>query len=262
MAATNWDYDRVYHESLVSDSSRAIDGQLMVNQIEIQTTSLFSGDVLASVKGPQPKITLNEDLLPSYSFLAKVLSTFGRHDQEDMDGVQIPDSDESDVVIRPNGASSPTKMSDNRLFVNINAPWSAFICGSQGSGKSHTLSCMLEAALKPSNLGPLPHPLAGMVFHYDKYTGYVASHCEAVSLSSANIQVTVLVSASSFYRLKEVYKNLPGLPADASKPVVAPLLLREEHLNMERMMKLMAVDEKEGNIPLYMEVSEGIQPCQ
>jgi hypothetical protein len=32
---------------------------------------------------------------------------------------------------------------DPRLFLNGNAPWSAFICGLQGSGKSHTLSCML-----------------------------------------------------------------------------------------------------------------------
>lgn len=32
---------------------------------------------------------------------------------------------------------------DPRLFSNTTAPSSAFICGSQGSGKSHTLSCLL-----------------------------------------------------------------------------------------------------------------------
>src|SRR5688572_8761173 len=41
------------------------------------------------------------------------------------------------------GPSSSNTL-DPRIFYNIAAPSSAFICGSQGSGKSHTLSCMLE----------------------------------------------------------------------------------------------------------------------
>lgn len=32
---------------------------------------------------------------------------------------------------------------DRRLFLNTNIPWSTFICGVQGSGKSHTLSCLI-----------------------------------------------------------------------------------------------------------------------
>ena len=32
---------------------------------------------------------------------------------------------------------------ENRLFLNTNIPSSFFICGLQGSGKSHTLSCLL-----------------------------------------------------------------------------------------------------------------------
>lgn len=47
----------------------------------------------------------------------------------------------------PNGdgvfVRKPEKDSDPRVFLNGNAPWSAFICGLQGSGKSHTLACML-----------------------------------------------------------------------------------------------------------------------
>jgi hypothetical protein len=38
---------------------------------------------------------------------------------------------------RPNG--------DSRIFLNTNIPFSAFICGLQGSGKSHTMSCLLGA---------------------------------------------------------------------------------------------------------------------
>ena len=257
-----WDSDRKYHESLVSDSARAINHQLNVHQIDIQTAPLFSGEVLACVQGPQRKILLTKRVLPSYGFLAKVLDTFGDRDQGDKDDGQIQDSDQGRVTVSSKGPSSSTQMSDSRLFVNINAPWSAFICGSQGSGKSHTLSCMLEGALTPSGLGPLKNPLAGMVFHYDKFTGFAADqHCEAVYLNSTSISVTVLVSASSFYRLQKVYENVRNLPPDAPKPVVAPLLLEEKHLNIERMMKLMAVDEKEGKTSLYMEVSDGIEPC-
>jgi len=37
----------------------------------------------------------------------------------------------------------PTTPADNRLFLNTNIPFSAFICGVQGSGKSHTTSCLI-----------------------------------------------------------------------------------------------------------------------
>ena len=32
---------------------------------------------------------------------------------------------------------------DPRIFLNTNIPFSAFICGVQGSGKSHTTSCII-----------------------------------------------------------------------------------------------------------------------
>ncbi len=133
MAAKKWESEREYHERLVSvaDSSDAVYRQHNVHHGEIQTAPLFSADVSANLDKIEPKPSL--DLLPQYGFLAKVLDTFGGQDQEDE--VKLPD------------------LEDSRLFVNMDAPWSAFICGSQGSGKSHTLSCMLEAALKPSKLG-------------------------------------------------------------------------------------------------------------
>lgn len=262
MDAKSWEADRAYHESLVSNSSHDTDRQLNVHQVEIQTTPLFSAEVLACVKGPKLRIPLAVDVLPSYSFLAKILDKYDGHDQQDTDDVQAPDSDERGVVARLDGQSYGTKTDDSRLFLNMNAPWSAFICGSQGSGKSHTLSCMLEAALKDSRLGKLPNPLAGMVFHYDKFTGLGKSQiCEASYLISAGIPVTVLVSSSNFYRMQGIYKDLPKLPSNAPKPKVAPLLLEQKHLNIERMMKLMAVDEKEGKMSLYMEVSAGKKSC-
>ncbi|KAE8312120.1 hypothetical protein BDV41DRAFT_539835 [Aspergillus transmontanensis] len=53
---------------------------------------------------------------------------------------------------------------DPRLYLNVSHPFSTFICGSQGSGKSHTLSCILENCLIPSRAGRVPSPLTGLSF--------------------------------------------------------------------------------------------------
>lgn len=60
---------------------------------------------------------------------------------------------------------------DPRLFYNIAAPFSTFICGSQGSGKSHTLSCFLENCLARSYVNRLKNPLSVLLFHYDGFIG-------------------------------------------------------------------------------------------
>jgi hypothetical protein len=39
------------------------------------------------------------------------------------------------------------------VLLNTDSPWSAFLCGSQGSGKSHALSCMLENCLLTRQYG-------------------------------------------------------------------------------------------------------------
>jgi hypothetical protein len=58
------------------------------------------------------------------------------------------------------------------VLLNTKSPWSAFLCGSQGSGKSHTLACMLEnCLLDDSKIGKTPHPLAGLILHYDGSRG-------------------------------------------------------------------------------------------
>nr|KMM70717.1 hypothetical protein CPAG_07028 [Coccidioides posadasii RMSCC 3488] len=58
---------------------------------------------------------------------------------------------------------------DPRLFFNVTSPSSTFICGSQGSRKSHILACLLENCLIPSRAGRLSNPLTGLVFHYDTF---------------------------------------------------------------------------------------------
>ncbi|RYP36915.1 hypothetical protein DL767_003163 [Monosporascus sp. MG133] len=135
-------------------------------------------------------------------------------------------------------------------------PWSAFICGSQGAGKSHTLCCLLEnALLANNNAGALPHPLAGMAIHYDNYSNHNTTQvCEAAYLCSSRIPVTVLVSPSNIWAMKRLYSNLPGLAPGGLQPMVVPLYLEEHQLDVSRILKLMAVDPAADRTPLYMEV--------
>jgi hypothetical protein len=95
--------------------------------------------------------------------------------------------------------SSPTNGVDPRIFFNVTAPSSTFICGSQGSGKSHTLSCLLEGCLVPSSAGKLTKALAGLVFHYDTFiSDDGGSPCEAAFLASGQqIEVRVLCSPTN-----------------------------------------------------------------
>ncbi|KAF2105965.1 hypothetical protein BDV96DRAFT_508514 [Lophiotrema nucula] len=135
------------------------------------------------------------------------------------------------------------------VLLNTNAPWSAFLCGSQGSGKSHALSCMLENCLLQNEaIGKNPKPLAGLVFHYDNCQS--SGVCEAAYLCT-KVPTTVLVSPSYYGELKKQYENMAQ--QYGGKITVEKLQLRSEHLNIDRMKTLMAVG-KENDMPLYMQV--------
>lgn len=201
---------------------------------EIKTSPLFSGPVLDHF-GPAA--------LPQYGLLA------GR----------VQDYNDAAPPLLDTDLDVDTANEDARIFLNVNTPWSAFICGSQGSGKSHTLSCMLENCLLKSRIGDLPRPLSAVVFHYDKFTSYTSNQiCEAAYLCSAGLPVKVLVSPTNFWRLKTAYENMPGLRPGALKPEVIPLQFREQQLDVSRMMNMMAVKEKDGPVPLYIEVGSRV----
>lgn len=119
-----------------------------------------------------------------------------------------------------------------------------------GAGKSYTVSTMLENMLIPNEAyGKLHAPTAGVVFHYD---GNASEYpAEAASLCSSGVKVRAFVSKSHYAKLKPKYEQLAGSQGNIS---VERLLLRSSDLNAERILKLMAFDEKEGHQPLYMEV--------
>ncbi|KAI1328109.1 hypothetical protein F5Y16DRAFT_409972 [Xylariaceae sp. FL0255] len=140
---------------------------------------------------------------------------------------------------------------DPRIYYNVSAPSSVFICGSQGSGKSHTLSCILEGCLiRSSRLGSLQNPLTGMVFHYDDYASDSrVSPCEAAYLSSdPSVKVRVLCSPTNIETLKKSYKGLENV-------AIEKLQLDEAQLDTKRMFELMAF---EGSQPLYAQVIQRI----
>ncbi|KAK4161427.1 hypothetical protein QBC43DRAFT_323637 [Cladorrhinum sp. PSN259] len=141
---------------------------------------------------------------------------------------------------------------DPRIFWNIAAPSSFFICGSQGSGKSHTLSCLLENALAPCKANVLPRPLTGIVFHYDTFISDTGgSPCEVAWLSSnKDINVRVLCPPTNFRTMQKLYQRFPRIQ-------VEELRLNESDLNTKRMLDLMAVSTG-GNLPLYLHVAQRI----
>lgn len=143
-------------------------------------------------------------------------------------------------------------LADPRVFFNIAAPSSVFICGSQGSGKSHSLSCLLENCLISSPANVLPKPLTGVVFHYDTFVSDNAGEpCEAAYLASnRQVKVRVLCAPTNIKTIKRVYSRIPNVAVES-------LRLNESDLNTKRMMSLMAVDDTHG-IPLYLHVIQRI----
>ncbi|KAL2861014.1 uncharacterized protein BJX67DRAFT_375647 [Aspergillus lucknowensis] len=135
---------------------------------------------------------------------------------------------------------------DPRIFFNVTPPSSTFICGSQGSGKSHTLACILENCLIPCRVGRLSSPLTALVFHYDTFiSDNMGSPCEAAFLAThSQLDVRVLCSPTNLRTIKGTYSRF--------NITVAPLELDQEHLNTQRMLDLMAVGQDESPMPLYM----------
>ncbi|KAJ5394234.1 uncharacterized protein N7487_011875 [Penicillium crustosum] len=141
---------------------------------------------------------------------------------------------------------------DPRLFFNVSSPSSTFICGSQGSGKSHTLSCILEGCLIPSKSGNLSSPLTAVVFHYDTFIcDSGGSPCEAAFLASnSDIEIRVLCAPTNLRTIKGTYSRF-NIKVEALK-------IDQADLNTKRMLDLMAVGHNNGPLPLYMHTVQRI----
>nr|POF15428.1 hypothetical protein CFP56_71924 [Quercus suber] len=165
--------------------------------------------------------------------------------------VEEPDLFNQYAVLGYHAGTHKEISEDEPILMNVDAPNSTFICGSQGSGKSYTLSCMLENCLiADKRIGRVSLPVAGIAFHYDHNSA--GSVAEAAYLCSMNIPVNVLVSRSNENALRTAYGKLPNARTCLK---VAPLLFSSQDLSIERMLRLMAFADKEASMPLYMSVA-------
>lgn len=157
--------------------------------------------------------------------------------------------------ICPTKESLVTANTDPRLFLNTNVPFSAFICGLQGSGKSHTISCLLENSLiKAPILGVLQQALSVLVLHFCQYTSRSSFQpCEAAFLAyhhpnfreyTGVSSIHIMVAPSNYHDLNTSYSYIPGVD-------IRPFKLKTKYLNISSMLTLMSVDRTEAP-PLYI----------
>ncbi|KAF5369965.1 hypothetical protein D9758_001180 [Tetrapyrgos nigripes] len=145
---------------------------------------------------------------------------------------------------------------DPRLYLNTNAPFSAVVCGVQGSGKSHTVSLMLENMLVTGSpaLGCLEKPLSGLVLHFGE-GGKGSNPCEAAWVGLSDDRsvkpppVKVYVSKSSLETMKNVYRPL----TTRGNVTVEPLLFQESELDAQAFLSMMAVGSS-ASAPLYVQI--------
>lgn len=198
---------------------------------------------------------LEEELItaPLFSLSAcEALDSERLNNEENLNG--DPTYPQYGLLGMRNRSANTEPEQEDLVYANVSAPWSAFICGSQGSGKSHTLSCLLENALIASSpAGQLSSPLAGLVIHYDKFTAFSSTQlCEAAYLYSSDIPVRVLVSPTNYLAMKKAYETLAG----GSKMLeVQPLCLPQKDLNIGMMKTLMSIGNRTEQ-PLYIEVCQ------
>jgi hypothetical protein len=133
-------------------------------------------------------------------------------------------------------------------FNSINLP-----CRWKGSGKSHTVSVMLENMFvsKCTSIGSLKKPLSGLVLHFGG-SGSSSLPCEAAWLSTTKRlgvtppTVRVFVSRSSLKTMRAVYAPL------GQRVTVEPLYFSEAELDAQAFLSMMAVGSSES-APLYIQ---------
>ncbi|KAL4907068.1 hypothetical protein BDW74DRAFT_150179 [Aspergillus multicolor] len=144
---------------------------------------------------------------------------------------------------------------DPRVVLNTNVPFSAFICGLQGSGKSHTTSCIIEnCSIMMPMLGNLRSSVSTLVLHFNEYSSnansqpseaaFLASILPQYNLQQKPIPLRVLVSPTNFYNLSKMYSHIPNVEVRRFK-------IDPGHLNISMMLTLMSMSEGRS-MPLYM----------
>ncbi|KAF2827553.1 hypothetical protein CC86DRAFT_381552 [Ophiobolus disseminans] len=103
-----------------------------------------------------------EDELKRYQALFRSDASTAHQDQDILQNVpllkwgvkrdmEIAGTGPAQYAVMGHGLSADTP--PGTFLLNTNSPWSFFLCGSQGSGKSHTPSCILENCMLDGAVG-------------------------------------------------------------------------------------------------------------
>ncbi|KAG9003350.1 hypothetical protein FRB94_003173 [Tulasnella sp. JGI-2019a] len=143
---------------------------------------------------------------------------------------------------------------DPRLYLNTNAPFSAVVCGVQGSGKSHTVGVLLEAMMISGDdrLGTLNKRLSGLVLHYGEHGGPQVCEAAYQCLSSDPLvrvpTVKVYVSPSQIATMQKLYTGIFGKTVE-----VIPLKIAHCELDAQAFLTMMCVNSG-AEPPLYVQI--------
>jgi len=152
--------------------------------------------------------------------------------------------DDSASFVRPPTfalfGTPPTDPSRN-VYLNTSEPFCAIAVGVQGSGKSHTVSSIVEACML--NAPPVTHlgrPLSTLALHYDRDPN---NFCELLTLTTQNPnssmkcvvpEMVVLLSSSIFELKRKHYEKFPNCR-------VYPLLFNFDELTASMLKEIMGV---------------------
>ncbi|GKZ38702.1 hypothetical protein AbraIFM66950_011071 [Aspergillus brasiliensis] len=146
-----------------------------------------------------------------------------------------------------------TAIPDNRIMLNTNIPFSAFLCGVQGSVLSLKRHSLENCSMTMPALGTLQRSISTLILQYDEYSSALSSQpSEAAFLARVMPQyaqerplpLRVLVSPTNFHNLKNIYSQIPNIE-------VRPFRLQPKHLTISMMLSLMSISQS-GTMPLYM----------
>ena len=113
---------------------------------------------------------------------------------EKSEGVRGP---ECDAVLGVTGASPQYGLlgeaSGRKVALDLNQTHTISLFGVQGGGKSYTLGSVVEMACMPvEGVNELPHPLAGVIFHYSSTLDYKPEFTSMMAPNTAEAEVTAL----------------------------------------------------------------------
>jgi hypothetical protein len=151
-----------------------------IDQSDIDTSSIFTLDVVNKYKNTSVYTTTTKARLPHYALLGEILD-FGEYDYE-RNGNYVPPF-ESKVYQQK---SSYQKNVNQRVYMNMNAPISTLICGSEGSEIMNTLSVILENALLDNDhrIGSI-RAMSVAVCHFDPFSS--RKPCQAALLGKKGV---------------------------------------------------------------------------